>query len=93
LAIEKLLKGLVIIKTNNEPPRVHDLERLAVLAKLSLTEDQTKHLKIITRFCMACRYPDEKFAFYKKCTKDYTEKYYNICKELFLWLKRQYPKK
>ncbi len=93
LAIEKLLKGLVVIEIKEYAPRIHDLERLAVLAKLSLEEERNINLKIITRFCMACRYPDEKFTFYKKCTKDYTEKYLKICEELFLWLKMQYPKK
>ncbi|MFH1233664.1 MAG: HEPN domain-containing protein [Patescibacteria group bacterium] len=88
LAIEKLLKGLVVGQTKKAAPYTHYLEELAKLIKLDLTKEQINNLKIITDFNIAGRYDDAKFAFYKKCTKKYTEKYLNISEELYLWLKK-----
>ncbi len=93
LTIEKLLKGLVVEYTKKPAPYTHYLEELAKLIKLDLTKEQINNLKIITNFNIAGRYDDAKFAFYKKCTKKYTEKYFKICEELYLCLKKQYLKK
>lgn len=93
LVLEKLLKGLVIIHTNDRPPYIHDLEKLARIAALELTDEQRKNFSTITTFNIATRYDEEKYLFYKKCTKPYTQKYLKISEELYLWLKKQYPKK
>jgi len=93
LTLEKLLKGLIVKRTNKAAPYTHYLEELAKLAKLNLIKEQIDRLKIITNFNIAGRYDDVKFAFYKKCTKEYTKKYFDISKELYLWLKKQYQKK
>lgn len=93
LALEKLLKALVIEQIKEAAPYTHDLERLMKLAKLKLTKEQIINLKTISEFNISGRYDDIKFAFYKKCTKKYTEKYFNISKGLYLCLKKQYLKK
>ena len=94
LTIEKLLKGLIVEQTKKPASYTHYLEELATkLIKLNLTKEQINNLKIITNFNIAGRYDDAKFAFYKKCTKKYTEKYLKICEELYLCLKKQYLKK
>ena len=92
LSLEKLLKGLAVKQTKRAVPYIHYLEKLSLLAKLELTEEQIKNLRIITDFNIAGRYDAVKFAFYKKCTKDYTEKYFDITKKLFLWLEKKYQK-
>jgi HEPN domain-containing protein len=81
---------LAVIKTRESAPMIHDLERLALLAKIEITEEIRIGLKLITQFNIAGRYDDEKFAFYKKCTKEYVEKNLQICKKIFLWLKKLY---
>lgn len=93
LAIEKIIKGLVAIKLQKTPPKIHDLPRLANLAGLTVTEKQLADLKTITTFNIAGRYEEEKYNFYKLCTKDFTQKNLLICQKIFLWLKKQYPKK
>lgn len=93
LTLEKLLKGLVVKRTEKPAPYIHDLEKLAIVTKLSFSKKQIKDLKIITGFNLSGRYDDFKFAFYKQCDKSYTEKYFNISKELYLWLKKEYQKK
>ena len=93
LALEKILKGLVVEVTKKTPPYIHDLAKLANTAELELSEDQIQNLRAITGFNIASRYNDEKFLFYKKCTKAYTEKYIKITKNLYLWAKKNYQKK
>lgn len=93
LMIEKILKGLVAEQTKNHAPYLHKLVDLAKLAKLELTKDQIKYLTEITAFNIAGRYDAIKFAFYERCDKTYTEKYFNISKNLYLWLKKKYQKK
>lgn len=93
LMLEKLLKGLVAQKTKQHAPYLHELDILAKKTEVSLTDLQIEQLKIISTFNIAARYDNIKEYFYKKATKSYTEKYFNISKELFLWLKKQYLKK
>lgn len=92
LVLEKLLKGIIVIQTKNSAPNIHSLEKLAKLANIELTESITQNLRTITGFNIAARYDDEKFEFYKICTKKYTEQYFNITKGLQIWLKKKYPK-
>lgn len=93
LTLEKILKGLVVKHTNKPAPYIHDLANLAAAANLTLSKEQIDNLRIITTFNISSRYDDEKFTFYKSCTKEYTEKYFNISKKLYLWLKKQFQKK
>ncbi|MEA1937075.1 MAG: HEPN domain-containing protein [Patescibacteria group bacterium] len=90
LTLEKMLKGLVAKQTGKPAPYLHDLERLAILTKLSFSKEQMKNLRTVSGFSVASRYDDTKFSFYKKCTKNYTKKHFEISKELYLWLKKKY---
>lgn len=90
LTLEKILKGLVV-KHNNQPaPFIHDLEKLAFLSGLKLTEEQVGQLKTISTFNIAARYDNIKLAFYKKCTRDFTTKYLSITEELYQCMKKKY---
>ena len=93
LVLEKLLKGLVTQNTQKPAPHIHDLERLSILARLELSKEQIKNLKMISKFNIAGRYDEIKFDFYKLATKLYAEKYLEISKNLILCLKKQYQKK
>lgn len=93
LTLEKMLKGLVVEKTKDQAPFIHDLPRLVKLAALELNPEQIKHLRIIDNFNIAGRYADYKYKFYKQCTKKYTQKYLSVTKEIVLCLKKEYQKK
>ena len=92
LSLEKILKGLILIKIKKAPPYSHNLHRLSCVAGIELEELQIERIKTIESFNIAGRYDDIKFDFYKKCTKKYTEKWFEISKEIYLWLKNKYPK-
>ena len=92
LTLEKLLKGIVVWHTKKNPPFIHDLERLAATANVSLSIEQIKDLNDISAFNIAGRYSDYKFAFYKKCTQAYTKNYLSKTASLIKCLQRKFPK-
>jgi HEPN domain-containing protein len=69
------------------PPFKHSLPLLAEKANLQLTTAQETFLEEVTDFNIEARYPDIKFQFFKKCTKNFTEKYFNELKDFYKWLK------
>lgn len=85
LAIEKLLKALVVA-AGTTPPPTHNLSRLAELATLTLTDEQRDWLEAITDFNIEARYPREKKALYDKATPEFTHLWHHHCATLFIWL-------
>lgn len=77
IALEKILKALVVQETKNQAPYSHDLVRLQEIAKLELSHEELKFLNRINDFNTRARYPEYKLQFYKICTKEYTKKYLN----------------
>ncbi|MBI5138382.1 MAG: HEPN domain-containing protein [Candidatus Vogelbacteria bacterium] len=86
LAIECKLKEIIALTNNEEPPRIHNLVVLAETAKLNFDPERRQILNEITTFNIAGRYDDYKDKFYKRATPEYTEKYYNLSKEILSWL-------
>lgn len=94
LSVEKILKAVVMKRTGKMPPFIHDLHRLAEIAKIKLTKDREEILEKIFTFNITGRYADEKFEFYRKYNdKEFAEKYLKITEELLLWLKEEFQKK
>ena len=90
LVLEKTLKALFVFRNNNKvPPKIHDLVKLARLARLELNQAQEIFLGDASDFNFEARYPDFKQEFYKKCTKSFAEKYFTEIKEYHKWLKSQ----
>jgi HEPN domain-containing protein len=89
LVIEKLLKAYYIIKNRDHPPFTHDLSRLAELSRLKLTTEQSDWLDTITTFNINARYDSYKDAFYKKCTKEFTNEWIERIKTLRIWIKEK----
>ncbi len=89
LVIEKLLKAYYVKNVDNGPPFVHNLLRLAEKSDLDLNEDQKDFLVTATAFNISARYDDYKLAFYKTCTKRYTEKWIEKIRGFRKWIKEQ----
>lgn len=68
------------------PPLTHRLVYLAEKAGIELSEEQTELWEIVTDFNLEARYPDEKFSFYKKCTREYTINYLTQIEAMNSWL-------
>ncbi len=88
LALEKMLKALYVNNSKEHAPPIHNLQRLAKLAGLSLDEDKIEKLILISSFNIEARYPDIKRSFREKCTKEFTINQMRIIKEIYKWLKK-----
>ena len=86
LVIEKLIKGIYVKNIDDNPPRIHDLLRLAERSGIETTEDQKNILDLITTFNISARYPDYTKEFYDKCDYEFTTNSINSIKELRIWL-------
>jgi HEPN domain-containing protein len=86
LTVEKLLKALFVSRFDEPPPFTHRLPFLAEKADLELSTERLELLEVITDFNLEARYPDEKFSFQKKCTKEFTENYLRKIEEIREWL-------
>src|SRR6056297_657428 len=86
LALEKMLKAIYVSRKNEHAPFIHNLQRLAEISDIHLTQDQKDALIKITTFNMETRYPDEKRSFRKKCTKEFTKMEIEEAEEIFKWL-------
>ena len=89
LVIEKLLKAYHVKKHNAHPLFIHDLRRLTEKSELKLNEEQKVFFDTVTKFNIRARYQDYKDDFYKLCTKEFTEKWYNKIKEYRIWIKEK----
>jgi HEPN domain-containing protein len=87
LAIEKILKAIYISRKNEHAPHIHNLQRLAELSNIQLSDEQRDALIKITTFNLESRYPDEKRSFRKKCTEEFTKKEIEETEVIFKWLK------
>jgi HEPN domain-containing protein len=92
LSTEKILKAIVTKRNKAHPAYIHNLVRLAEDAALALSDDQKKAFSDINEFNIEARYPEDERKFYKRATREYTEKYMNTYKELFVWLTTQLQK-
>ena len=89
LVIEKLLKACYVKNIDNQAPFIHNLSRLADKVNLQLSETQKDVLVTVTAFNIQARYDDYKLAFYKTCTKEYTEKWITEIRRLRQWIKER----
>lgn len=89
LTLEKILKAIYVYRLGETPPYTHRLVYLAESVSLTVNEEQLELLETVTDFNMEARYPDERFSFKKRCTKDFTERYLIRIKEVKEWLLQQ----
>lgn len=87
LALEKYLKALVVKKTADYPPRIHDLELLAEKGCLQADEIQLTFLREMTEYNIEARYPDEQFEIYKKVNESLTRSTIKKTEEYLEWIK------
>jgi HEPN domain-containing protein len=87
LALEKMLKGVCVVKRKEHAPPIHNLVRIAGIAGLTLDEEVENALLMITGFNIESRYPDFKRSFRKKCTEEFTIEQMNEIKRIFKWLR------
>jgi HEPN domain-containing protein len=58
-AVEKALKAVIVKKTGEMPPRIHNLLRLAEAAEIESDEEQIHFLTKLSGYYIQSRYPEE----------------------------------
>ena len=58
-AVEKALKAKIVKETNEFPPRIHNLPRLAEVVTLALDDDQAALLRELSNYYIQTRYPED----------------------------------
>ena len=66
LALEKLLKALVVKTTQQHAPYTHSLTHLAEKMAIRIPRNMMKKLIVFMEFHFEARYPEEEKKFYKK---------------------------
>lgn len=88
LALEKLLKAVVVKRTDEHAPYSHSLVMLAQRANLDMPEEMFDRLAEFMEFHTEARYPDVKADFYQRCTKEYAQAKYREIKKVFTWCRK-----
>jgi HEPN domain-containing protein len=86
LALEKLLKAHVCRKTQDLPPRIHNLIRLAELTALPFSSKQIEVLADMNVFNLEGRYPD---SFTPPPSLTEVKKYLERARKVYEWLRNQ----
>lgn len=58
-AVEKALKAVIVARTQEHPPRIHTLIRLAEVAKLEVSEVDAEFMRELSTYYLQSRYPEE----------------------------------
>lgn len=89
LTLEKMLKAYFVLTNDSTPPLTHRLVYLAEKSGLILSAEQQELLETVTDFNLEALYPDEKFSFKKRCTREFTLHYLASIKEMKEWLMKK----
>ena len=92
LAIEKILKAIVVKNTGEHAPYTHSLILLAKNAKINIKDQTLDQLAEYMEFHIEARYPNEKKDFYKKCSEEFTTNKIDEMDRVYKWLKKELNK-
>jgi HEPN domain-containing protein len=88
-AVEKMLKGMIAEKTQEYPPRLHDLLTLAERAGLELDPITVNIFRLLTSYYSKTRYPHELQPMAGRVDRDLAEECLGQTEEVLSWLKSQ----
>jgi HEPN domain-containing protein len=91
LSSEKMLKAAVVHSTNQIPPKIHTLSKLAQIANIydRMNESHKRFMNQLDVFQIEGRYPDDRKKLYETTPIDEFSKIYKHTEELILWIKLQ----
>ncbi len=89
LATEKALKTILIAKTNNLPPKTHNLIYLTDLTKIKLSKDLLDFVGMINDASIVTRYPENLAEIIKNYPKEVTKRYLNKSIEVIECVKKE----
>jgi HEPN domain-containing protein len=84
--VEKIIKAIIVRQTNEFPPRIHALIRLAEAADLELTDERAHLLRELSNYYIQTRYPEEIAALASKISESQARRIFNQTEEIVQWL-------
>lgn len=87
LALEKMLKALVVKQTAEHAPFTHSLPLLMSKLIIEIPEEIKLKLAGFMEFYFEARNPEEQKGFYARCTREFAQQKLREIKEIFQWLK------
>lgn len=84
--LEKTLKAIIVQRTGEFPPRIHNLPRLAKSADISLDYDVEEFLGDLSNYYIQTRYPEEMESLGSDITKEVAEGILSRTEEVAQWL-------
>ncbi|HPI40331.1 MAG TPA: HEPN domain-containing protein [Pseudobdellovibrionaceae bacterium] len=90
-AIEKTIKGLIILILKKDPPYSHDLVRLIrdLNGEFNYGDSIEKQFSELNPFYISARYPSYRVTLSKGLSKVKVVKYLNLTKEVLSWLEQK----
>ena len=88
-AIEKRLKGLIVEKTGQMPPRIHSLTELAAQAGAELCKDVESLFIKLGQLYIAARYPMQESGVLTVQTEEDARHYIGRAEEVVEWVDQQ----
>ncbi len=88
LALEKVLKAAVALKTNTTPPQTHKLLLLAQMGQVSLINNHLEFLGILDAIGAGARYPKDLAATRKIYPRNVAQDYLAKTKDVLEWIKK-----
>ena len=87
---EKALKAVITKKTNELPPKIHDLRKLAVKGDIFcvLSDEQKQLLFTLSPMQIETRYPDEGETQITELTQKDSEQLLKETEEFLCWIKQ-----
>ncbi len=85
-AVEKALKGLIVLRTGEMPPRLHNLARLAGRAGLEIDEAKAELFTRLCSYYVSSRYPEELAAPEGAADKALAEETLSATEDALRWL-------
>lgn len=90
-AVEKALKAVIVTKTGELPPRVHNLLRLAEVAEVESDHEQIHFLTKLSGYYIQSRYPEEIGAAGAKVTPELAREVLSKSTETVKWVLSMLP--
>lgn len=88
LAVEKILKGIIVETASAHAPYTHNLIELAGKTTKKFSDAHMQPITELNEFNLEARYPDWKRDFYKKATREFTADYLTGTNALLVWLQQ-----
>lgn len=86
LAVEKRLKALFVERFRDHAPYTHNLIHLATRIGLEVDDGILVLLTQVNEFNLQGRYPDQKGAFRKKCTRSFAQNQLKNVDKVLQWI-------